>query len=163
MQELNNQVAVCKECYLPKVAHAAACAVCLDKNRDKNLIYLVEKESDALNLESANRRTKMHTGTYFVLGQALSPVGEDEIAKKRLKDLVRRLKNTEQDTEIVLALNNTREGNFSSMYVKKMFEENGLLKSPKIKLTSLGRGLSTGSELEYADEETLRNALKNRS
>jgi recombination protein RecR len=159
LQELNSQVAACENCYMPKAVDIASCFICLDENRDKNLIYLVEKESDAFNLE----RPKIHAGTYFVLGQTLSPVGEDEVAKKRLKHLVRRLKSKEADTEIVLALNNTREGNFTSMYIKKMFEENDLLRSPKIKLTSLGRGLSTGSELEYADEETLRNALKNRS
>jgi recombinational DNA repair protein RecR len=29
-------------------------------------------------------------------------------------------------------------------------------------VTMLGRGLSTGSELEYADAETLKTALQNR-
>jgi len=30
------------------------------------------------------------------------------------------------------------------------------------KISSLGKGLSTGTELEYSDNDTLKNALKNR-
>jgi recombinational DNA repair protein RecR len=31
-----------------------------------------------------------------------------------------------------------------------------------IKISVLGRGISTGTELEYSDSDTLRNALENR-
>ena len=36
------------------------------------------------------------------------------------------------------------------------------IRSQSLKITTLGRGLSTGSELEYADADTLRNALDSR-
>ncbi|MEX0916484.1 MAG: recombination protein RecR, partial [Candidatus Spechtbacterales bacterium] len=61
--------------------------------------------------------------------------------------------------EIILALNNTREGNFTSLYAQELFKQNEL---PNTRITRLGRGLATGSELEYADEDTLRNALLGR-
>ena len=93
------------------------------------------------------------------MGENISPLSDNILAKERVKNLIKRLKKQAEPAEVVLALNNTREGNFASMYVKEMFKEN---KMNQVKLTSLGRGLSTGSELEYADEETLRNALKNR-
>ena len=46
------------------------------------------------------------------------------------------------------------EGESTSLYLQK------ILKNPKIKISKLARGLSTGASLEYADENTLSYALK---
>ncbi|HEY4524333.1 MAG TPA: recombination protein RecR, partial [Candidatus Paceibacterota bacterium] len=59
--------------------------------------------------------------------------------------------------EIIIALAVNPEGDNTNEYLQKM------LAPSKIKITILGRGLSTGTELEYSDAETLRNALKNRA
>ena len=59
--------------------------------------------------------------------------------------------------EIILALSPTLEGETTSMYLAK------ILKPLKIKTTRLARGLPMGSDIEYADEITLNNALKNRN
>ena len=180
LKTLNEKVTLCANCYLPSdlpadlPAEASAqggrnttnktskydsvqCKICTDKNRNKNIVYIVEKEQDAMNLE----KIRVHNGIYLVLGENISPTNEKVVAKDRIKNLIKNLSNGGEikNKEIVLALNNTREGNFTSMYIQQMFRENNL---EKVKLISLGRGLSTGSELEYADEETLRNALKNR-
>jgi len=167
LKKLNEEVALCTNCYLPSERQAGnktskhnstQCKICTDKSRNKNIIYIVEKEQDAINLEKINA----HNGIYLILGENISPIDEKKVVKNRVKNLIKNLSNDEESKskEIILALNNTREGNFTSMYIQQMFKENNL---GKMKLTSLGRGLSTGSELEYADEETLRNALKNRS
>ena len=37
-----------------------------------------------------------------------------------------------------------------------------LIKKYNLKVTHLGRGLSTGAELEYADKETIKAALENK-
>ena len=152
---LKKQISLCENCNLPKQKQNPYCKICSDEKREKNTIYLVEKEQDAINLESTN----IHNGTYFILGENISPIGDSVLAKERVKNLIRRLKKQVEPAEVVLALNNTREGNFAAMYIKEMFKENEM---NNVKLTSLGRGLSTGSELESADEEALRNALKNR-
>jgi len=152
---LQKEVALCINCNLPKQKQDTYCKICSDNGRDKNIIYVMEKEQDAVNLESIGA----HSGTYFILGENISPIGESTLAKGRVKNLIKKLREQSGPTEVVLALNNTREGNFASLYIKEMFKEN---KVKNVKLTTLGRGLSTGSELEYTDEETLRNALKNR-
>jgi len=151
-------IQLCKQCFLPTEKNETGlCAICADPKRNNNLICVVEKESDALNMEKA----KAHEGTYHILGENISPLTQSEVAKKRLKALVARVQNAvgDETKEIILALNNTREGNFTTLYAQELFKQNEL---PNTRITRLGRGLATGSELEYADEDTLRNALLGR-
>jgi recombinational DNA repair protein RecR len=63
--------------------------------------------------------------------------------------------------EIILGLDANSEGEYTSDYIKK--ELSTITEKYGIKISELGRGLSTGSELEYSDPETIKNALKNRN
>jgi len=155
IKSLKKEIGLCNACYLPALG-STSCVVCSDNKRDNSVIYIVEKESDAIAMEDA----KMFNGTYLVLGENISPIGKSDTAKERLRTFLKKVKNENSAKEIILALNNTREGNFTTMYIEEMFKKN--IEDTKVKLTRLGRGLSTGSELEYADEETLRNAFENR-
>ncbi|MEX0877445.1 MAG: recombination mediator RecR [Candidatus Spechtbacterales bacterium] len=155
IKSLTKEVGLCNTCYLP-ASGSTSCVVCSDNKRDNSIIYIVEKESDAIAMEDA----KMFNGTYLVLGENISPIGKSDAAKERLRTFLKKVKNENNIKEVVLALNNTREGNFTTMYIEEMFKKN--IEGAEVKLTRLGRGLSTGSELEYADEETLRNAFENR-
>ncbi|MEK7179628.1 MAG: recombination protein RecR, partial [Patescibacteria group bacterium] len=60
--------------------------------------------------------------------------------------------------EIVLALSATSEGEHTSDRVRELL----VPYRNHLKISELGRGLATGSELEYSDAETLRAALINR-
>jgi len=166
---LKKEVSLCSNCYLPtQKSRGKLCTICSDTKRDASSICVVERESDALNME----KMSAHKGAYLVLGENISPLHKSNIAKSRLMLFVKKLKNAGSHRlgrgpaesgggkrEIILALNNTREGNFTSLYIQELFKKNMV---PNVKITRLGRGLSTGSELEYADEETLRNALEGR-
>ncbi|MDX1535618.1 MAG: recombination mediator RecR [Candidatus Spechtbacterales bacterium] len=157
LKDMQTEVVLCNDCYLPtENVKSSKCSVCTDEKRDHLSLCIVEKESDALNLE----KTKIHNGKYLIIGENISPLKKSVIPKKRLSSLVKRVENSKDKYEIILALNNTREGNFTTLYIQELFKKKDL---PNVKLTRLGRGLSTGSELEYADEETIRNALENRS
>jgi recombination protein RecR len=59
--------------------------------------------------------------------------------------------------EIILALNPNIEGETTSMYIQKLFQDN------KITVTRIARGLSVGSNIEYADNMTISHALKYRN
>lgn len=61
--------------------------------------------------------------------------------------------------EIVLAFPANPEGDATANFVRHELSD---LKIEGLQVTTLGRGLSTGSELEYADAETLKSALDNR-
>jgi len=129
------------------------CEICKNTNRDRAVICIVEKDTDIESLE----KTKRYNGIYYVIGT------EDENRQlARLKDLISRIKKSNKELkEIIIATDATTEGETIALYAARQLGE--LKKSyPQLKITRLGRGLSTGSELEYMDEDTLANALLGR-
>ena len=132
-------------------SEASKCQICSNSGRDSTTIMLVEKDVDLENIE----RTGNFRGKYFVLGGllSLSGNGKVEIRLKQLYDKVQK----EKPTEIILATSATVEGENTNLYIERILEP------LKIKITRLGRGLSTGAELEYSDSETIESALKNRA
>ena len=65
-------------------------------------------------------------------------------------------KKTRPALEVILATNPTPEGDMTARYIERTIEP------LKIRVTRLARGITSGSELEYIDELTMQNALKNR-
>lgn len=119
---------------------------------------VVERDVDLENVERAG----IFNGKYFVLGGTVDLSDEDKGNGIRTKKLESRVKKEIEDDvleEVIIATNATSEGDFTAHYIKKILEP---WKKKGLKITSLGRGLSTGTELEYSDEETLRNALQGR-
>lgn len=129
------------------------CHICKNTNRDRATICIVEKDTDIESLE----KTKRYEGIYYVIGS-----DDEKKQLSRLKNLISRIKKSKKDLkEIIIATDATTEGETIALYVAKQLDE---LKKiyPELKITRLGRGLSTGSELEYMDEDTLSNALLGR-
>ena len=175
LESVGANISLCENCFLPAFAKTSEgrptqnslCSICLNSRRDKNAICVIEKETDALNLEKAG----YFQGHYYVLGGFINPLYEDSVAHKRADLFIKKIKNWGQtsDTarsdpgklEIILALTPRREGDFTSHYIeeklKPIKEQNA-----NIKISRLGRGLSSGAELEYADDETLKNAFERR-
>ncbi|HUY62193.1 MAG TPA: toprim domain-containing protein [Candidatus Paceibacterota bacterium] len=131
----------------------AACAYCMDAHRDDAVLMLVEKDQDLAAVERAGT----YKGRYFVLGGVLMLSGKGAIREKELvKAVEKRL--AKGLMEIVLALSATSEGEHTADRVRELLAP----LRDKVRITTLGRGLATGSELEYSDAETLRAALSNR-
>jgi recombination protein RecR len=111
----------------------------------------VEQPQDILALE----HTGIYKGLYHVLHGAISPtegMGADSI---RARELLERLRNSSV-SEAILATNPTLEGEQTAMYLSRLISPLG------IKVTRLARGLPSGTELEYADDVTLTQAIKGR-
>jgi recombination protein RecR len=134
------------------------CEICSNPSRDKNQLAVVEKETDLFSLE----KTRKYKGLYFILGGTVSHLKEEEIKKLRTNELLNRVQNPQKFgvkadfKEIILAINPTTEGEATTLYLERKLKPLGK------KISRLGRGLPTGAELEYADEETLRSALESR-
>jgi len=128
------------------------CPICSNVNRQQNVIAILEKETDLLSLE----KTKKFSGRYFIVGN-LKKSGLPETEQKlRLNSLKKRLENKNAE-EIILAINPTAYGDAGALWLK------GELKNCAKKITRLGRGIPTGGEIEFADEDTLGGALDNRN
>lgn len=152
INELKNNVKICKLCFNPFQGDGELCEICQKPSRDKSLLCLVEKETDLISIE----KTKKYNGLYFILGGTVSALKRADIEKLRIKELEERIKNHPEIKEIILATNSTTEGQATALYLER------LLKPLNKKITRLGRGLPVGAELEYADEETLGSALEGR-
>jgi recombination protein RecR len=130
---------------------ADPCAVCADPKRDRDAICVVANEQDLLTIE----HTGEYRGLYHILGGTLSPsdgITPDALTVRELDDRVRR----ERPTEVILALDPTIEGETTMLYLARLLAPSG------VRLTRLARGLPIGSELGYADEITLTDALRGR-
>lgn len=137
----------CKLCH--NISENDHCNICGDKKRERKALCVVEEPLDILSLE----RTGVYRGLYHVLGGVISMTDNDRNLK--IPELLKRTE-VEGIEEVILATNPTTEGDATAFYLKRK------LQPLNIKITRLGRGLSTGSDLEYADEITLSEALTNR-
>lgn len=161
ISKLKENVIQCGECkrFFLNDNKNTACEICRDKNRDKNLLLVAERDIDLENIEKAG----FYNGHYFVLGGLVPLLGKGLPKEVRAKELFEKVKNAARKNElreIIMAFNATQEGDNTNRYIEKILEP--ILEKKPIKITHLGRGLSTGTELEYSDKETIVNALKNR-
>jgi len=149
--ELSEKIKFCKNCLKPFEGEDEICEICSDKTRDNSLLCIVEKEVDLESIE----KTKKYRGLYFVLGGPISAVKKEELNKLRIKELEERIKD-KKIKEIIIATSFTTEGEALALFLERKLKNSGK------KISRLGRGLPTGGELEYADEETLASALESR-
>lgn len=139
---------------------ASVCDICGSEQTDRSTIMIVERDVD---LETIRKSGTYH-GAYFVLGGMLTFLDKNPDESIRAKSIVEKISSDAKDgilKEIILALSATPEGEHTALYVKKILEPLG--EKHHLKISLLGRGLSTGTELEYSDSDTLKNALKNRA
>ncbi|TRZ80241.1 recombination protein RecR [bacterium] len=156
---LKKDIILCSRCY--NIAQRtednkeALCVICQDKKRIEGKICLVEKISDIERIESI----RFYNGVYHVLGGLLNPIKgitPQKLTFNRLINRLKKFKENNESPELIIALNPTREGDLTVNYLKK-------LATPlKIKITRLARGIPTGGEIQYADEDTLKESFSQR-
>lgn len=158
--ELKKETAQCPECFRFFVSGKnkdRLCDVCADANADPSILMIVEKDSD---LESVKKSGTYH-GKYFVLGGLVPIVEKNMKSRVRIQELKKKISAGGKTLkEIILAFSMNPQGDHTDSYIREEIRE--LSEKSGIKVSSLGRGLSTGTELEYSDNDTLKNALKNR-
>lgn len=134
-----------------------ACLLCTDSERDTKTLMIVEKDADLEALE----RSGTFKGVYFVLGGALPILEKEPNRKIRINSLLERIKNENDNLdEVIIACAVTPESEHTAEYIETQISP--LLNPAMTNITHLGRGLSTGTELEYSDADTLRYALEGR-
>lgn len=148
LKSLKINLRFCKKCW--NISEDDLCEICKDKKRDQKTVCVVEEPLDIIAIE----RTKKYTGLYHVLGGVIEP-GKNGESNLKLSELEKRVRE-EKIEEIVLATNPTTEGDATALYIIRLLKPSG------IKSTRLARGLSTGGDIEYADEITLGSAILNR-
>lgn len=145
---------ICANCFFIHGNPDGLCDICRNPQRTPALIAIVEKETDLMSLE----KTKKFMGQYLVIGELTKSGVLDHLQKMKLASLITRIRKLPGGVadEIILAINPTTYGDLSAMVIAK--ELTGCAR----KITRLGRGIPTGGEIEFADEETLGAALERR-
>jgi recombination protein RecR len=149
----------CPSCYIFfQSERNSECETCLDSRTDRTSLLIVEKDAD----HESIKKSRIYNGMYFILGGLIPIVTKDTPRFVRINELSKtiesRIKNNNLK-EIIIALSLNPQGENTDSYIREILRPYESV----IRISSLGRGLSTGSELEYADSETIKNALRNRS
>jgi recombination protein RecR len=160
LTELSKNVAVCPSCYRYFTkGNSALCPICADANRSVETLMIVEKDVDFENIEKSH----VFDGKYFILGGTVSALDKNPEEKVRLRELSKMIEERGKSgklKEIILALSANPDGEETGEFVTGILQ--GSVDAYKLKVSFFGRGLSTGSELEYADSDTIRSAFTNR-
>ncbi len=139
----------CTRCF--HIAESELCDICANGRRETTTLCVVEEPLDVIAIE----RIGIYNGLYHVLGGLLESGKNDNSGNLRISELLHRVSD-EGIKEVILATNPTTEGDLTALYLKKKLEP------LTVKTTRIGRGLATGGDIEYADEQTLSAALTNR-
>jgi recombination protein RecR len=158
---LKDLIHQCPSCFLFfKGNFDKLCETCSNPKTDQTSLLIVEKDAD---YESV-KRSKNYNGMYFILGGLVPIVTKDTPNFIRIRELLSSIESRAKKNnlkEVIIALSLNPQGEHTDMYLREKISP--LQEKYNFKIVSLGRGLSTGTELEYSDGETIKNALKNRA
>lgn len=149
------QCSVCFRFFEAK-AGVSTCSICSDSHRDNSLLMVVPRDVDFESIEG----THIYRGLYFILG-GTSAFSAKKQQPLRTTELMARIEKSGADLkEIIITVSLNPEGENTRQTIEDSIRES--VKKYDIKVSTLGRGLSTGAEIEYIDRETLSDALSGR-
>lgn len=148
--EMKRQVKFCQSC--GNISDFELCEICSNPNRNDEVICIVEDIRDVMAIEDTN----IFKGKYHVLGGVISPMDGIGPADLNIHKLVEKVENN-PPKELILALSSTMEGDTTNFFLYKK------LQKFNIPITTLSRGVSVGTELQYADGLTLSRSILNRT
>ena len=152
IQKLRSTLHFCKYCQ--NITSDEICDICSNELREQNKLCIVSFSEDVQKIEDTNT----YSGLYFVLHEEINVKKATGLNKKTTKKLFDLL-NKRKFNEIILATNWTPNGEATAFFLKKVINE--LL--PNANIYRLAVGLPLNSALNYADNETLSQAIKNKT
>ena len=139
----------CRKCGMFSTENT--CEFCDNPIRNKEKILIVQSVKDIISIE----KTGYYNGLYYVLDDVFS----DLIRNKNDRIDISQLENNIKDygvKEVIIAVPLTPNGEVVTSFINKV------LSRYNIKITRIGFGLPAGSDLEYADELTIKRAFEYR-
>lgn len=159
--EIRREIHVCSFCqrFFNARTQTPLCPICADETRDRSLLMAVEKDIDLENIEKSDA----FQGRYFVLGGTVPILEKEPSSRVRSREFASTVqREVEAGTlkEVILAMSVNAEGENTAEYLSGLLSP---LREKGLRISMLGRGLSTGSELEYVDSDTIKSALTHRT
>ncbi len=153
--DIKKNVTNCEVCASITDLWNSCCRICQNTSRDKYKIAVVEEYLDMLTIE----HSWGFDGVYHILWGAISPINGVFVGDLNFGKLFKRIEESDNNVELILATNPNIEWEATIFYLTEEIKKKKLMY--KVKITRLSRGLSSGY-IEYADNITLINALKER-
>lgn len=149
IREIKAALRLCSNCN--NITDVDPCVYCASANRNQRMVCVVEEPTNIAAVEKGHT----YNGTYHVLHGTLSPIHGVGPEHLRIANLVRRVSSGSVD-EVILATNPTVEGEATAVYLARQLKPTG------VRVTRIATGIPAGSDIEYADEVTLRRAIEGR-
>jgi recombination protein RecR len=149
IMDVKEKIRLCSHCF--NLTEEDPCRICQDTERTVEEICVVEEPNDLLAIES----TGSFRGKYHILHGCLRPLEGIGPEQLKIKELLKRLES-EDVKEVILAINPTREGGATAVYLTQLIKPLG------VKVTRIASGVPVGSEIEYTDSVTLSMAMEGR-
>jgi recombination protein RecR len=149
LRDIKERIHRCRQCC--HLTEGDLCSLCRDSRRDASVICVVETPRDLAALE----KTSNFQGLYHVLHGRIAPldnVTPEQLTIDRLLERVAR----GGVREVIMGTNPTTEGDGTALYIKSLLDGKG------VTVTRLARGISSGSHLEFANNQMLADALEGR-
>ena len=149
LADLHDAIGMCGHCFA--FSETDPCAICSDSRRDAHLVCVVEESADLLAIE----KTGSFPGQYHILHGVLSPIdgiGPDEL---KVGALIQRVVK-DKVQEVLIATSSTVPGEATAAFLTDQLKNTGT------RITRLAYGIPMGMDIKYADEMTLRQAIKSR-
>lgn len=147
--EVKNKICRCKICN--NISEDEICAICSNRSRNDDTIFVVEKPKDIILFEKIG----IYKGKYHVLDGLISPLEGINPEDINIANLIKRVKEKKVN-EIILALKPSIEGETTMQYIKKILENS------EVKVSKIATGIPMGTDIEYLDTMTLEMALEER-
>ena len=138
----------CKIC--ANLSEDDECLICKDKERDHNIICVVQHPKDIIAME----KIQEYHGVYHVLEGVIATSKGILPADLNISSLLERI--NDDTKEIIVATNPTLEGETTAMYLARLLADRNVI------VSRLANGLPMGGHLDYADELTLSKAMEGR-
>ena len=157
IEEIGSGVHQCPECMRFHAGPRKLCGICGNPQRDLRTLVVVASDTDLAALE----RSGTFRGKYFVIGGTVS-LASEKGDNLRIAQLIETIPARSENglEEVILAFPANPEGDATLIFVRENIAPVAEISGTRV--TSLGRGLSTGSELEYADPDTIKSAFESR-
>lgn len=150
LKDGKTKISYCTHC--GSLTEEEICQICQDNTRDKKTICVVEECKNVILFEKIGT----FKGVYHVLGGLISPLEGINPEDINIDKLINRIKK-EKIKEIILAFKPSIEGETTTLYIRKMLE------NENVKISKIAHGIPMGADIDYIDPLTLEMAIEDRT
>lgn len=149
IMDVKNKIKKCSICH--NLTEEELCSICQDETRIQDTLCVVEQAKDVILFENIGS----FRGKYHVLDGLISPLDGRNPENLNIANLINRVQG-ENIKEVIIAVTPSIEGETTTLYISKLFENTDVV------VSKIAHGVPLGTNMEYIDSLTLEMALEDR-